>query len=52
MKTTPNEFLKAWMDRVNNAELLNFEARFNCLLDFARPAPILHHHSSQIPRMI
>ena len=128
MKTTPNEFLKAWMDRVNNielgpllgmynqdavliptfsnrllakpqtireyferlfareelslalhektlitqniqgdawsmcgiycwrfaidGELLNFEARFSYLLDLARPAPILHHHSSQIPRMI
>jgi hypothetical protein len=128
MKTSPNEFLKAWMDRVNNGELepllamydesavliptfsnrllarpqavreyferlfsreelslalhektlitqnmqaevwsmcgiycwrfaidgelLNFEARFSYLLDLARPAPILHHHSSQIPRMI
>ena len=128
MKATPNEFLKTWMDRVNNGELepllvmydpdavliptfsnrlltrpqavreyferlfsreelslalhektlitqniqadvcsmcgiycwrfaidgelLNFEARFSYLLDLARPAPILHHHSSQIPRMI
>jgi hypothetical protein len=128
MKTTPNEFLKAWMDRVNNAELepllamynkdavliptfsnrllakpqtireyferlfareelslalhektlitqniqgeawsmcgiycwrfaidgelLNFEARFSYLLDLGQAAPILHHHSSQIPRMI
>ena len=35
-----------------DGELLNFEARFSYLLDLARPAPILHHHSSQIPRMI
>lgn len=35
-----------------DGELLNFEARFSYLLDFAQPAPILHHHSSQIPRMI
>ncbi|MBS0335423.1 MAG: DUF4440 domain-containing protein [Proteobacteria bacterium] len=35
-----------------DGELLNFEARFSYLLDFALPAPILHHHSSQIPRVI
>jgi hypothetical protein len=35
-----------------DGELLNFEARFSYLLDLARPAPILHHHSSQIPRMV
>jgi hypothetical protein len=35
-----------------DGELLNFEARFSYLLDLALPAPILHHHSSQIPRMI
>ncbi len=35
-----------------DGELLNFEARFSYLLDLARPAPILHHHSSQIPRVI
>ena len=33
-------------------ELLAFEARFSFLLDFARAAPILHHHSSQIPRSL
>lgn len=33
-------------------EPLNFEARFSFVLDFARPGPILHHHSSQIPRML
>ncbi len=31
---------------------LNFEARFSFVLDFERPAPILQHHSSQIPRML
>ena len=35
-----------------DGELLNFEARFSYMLDLAVPAPILHHHSSQIPRMI
>lgn len=35
-----------------DGELLNFEARFSYLIDLARPAPILHHHSSQIPRML
>ncbi|WP_089416508.1 nuclear transport factor 2 family protein [Vitreoscilla filiformis] len=35
-----------------DGELLNFEARFSYLLDLALPAPILHHHSSQIPRMV
>ncbi|HEX2139907.1 MAG TPA: hypothetical protein VHG33_09365, partial [Woeseiaceae bacterium] len=33
-------------------EPLDFEARFSFVLDLARPAPILHHHSSQIPRML
>lgn len=33
-------------------ELLSFEARFSYLLDLSRPKPILHHHSSQIPRML
>lgn len=33
-------------------ELLNFEARFTYLLDHTKPNPILHHHSSQIPRML
>ncbi len=31
-------------------EPLNFEARFSYLIDTALPHPILHHHSSQIPR--
>ena len=33
-------------------ELLSFEARFSYLLDLARAKPIVHHHSSQIPRML
>ena len=33
-------------------ELLSFEARFSYMLDLARAKPILHHHSSQIPRML
>lgn len=28
---------------------LNFKARFSFLIDTALPAPIRHHHSSQIP---
>ncbi len=35
-----------------DSDLFNFEARFSYLLDYAKPNPILHHHSSQIPRMI
>jgi len=35
-----------------DGELLSFEARFSYLLDLARTTPILHHHSSQIPRML
>jgi hypothetical protein len=35
-----------------DGELLNFEARFSYVVDLARPRPILHHHSSQIPRML
>lgn len=33
-------------------ELLSFEARFSYLLDLALYRPILHHHSSQIPRTL
>lgn len=33
-------------------ELLAFEARFSYLINLAAAAPILHHHSSQIPRML
>ncbi len=35
-----------------DGELLSFEARFSYLIDTNNARPILHHHSSQIPRMI
>ena len=35
-----------------DGELLNFEARFSYLIDLSKSNPILHHHSSQIPRML
>jgi hypothetical protein len=35
-----------------DGELLSFEARFSYMLDLSRKGPILHHHSSQIPRML
>ena len=35
-----------------DGELFNFEARFGYTLNLALPAPIMHHHSSQIPRML
>jgi hypothetical protein len=35
-----------------DGELLNFEARFSYLIDLSKANPILHHHSSQIPRML
>jgi hypothetical protein len=33
-----------------DGEPFNFEARFSYLIDGFAPQPILHHHSSQIPR--
>lgn len=33
-------------------ESLNFEARFSFVMDLSLDAPILQHHSSQIPRML
>lgn len=35
-----------------DGELFSFEARFSYMLDLALSKPIIHHHSSQIPRMI
>lgn len=35
-----------------DGELLGFESRFSYVLDVSQPAPIVHHHSSQIPRML
>lgn len=40
-----------WRFKVDG-EPLNFEARFSYVIDCSRPGPILHHHSSQVPRMI
>ncbi|HUN24017.1 MAG TPA: DUF4440 domain-containing protein [Anaerolineales bacterium] len=37
---------------VIDGELLSFEARFSYLLNLASAHPILHHHSSQIPRVL
>ena len=37
---------------VIDEELLSFEARFSYLLNLSLPRPIIHHHSSQIPRML
>lgn len=35
-----------------DGELLSFEARFSYVIDLDQSNPIMHHHSSQIPRMI
>lgn len=41
--------LYCWQFKID-AQLLQFEARFSFLVDLAFDAPIIHHHSSQIPR--
>ncbi len=35
-----------------DGELLSFEARFSYILDLTLSSPIIHHHSSQIPRVL
>jgi len=35
-----------------DGELLNFQARFSYVMDISQSNPILHHHSSQIPRTL
>lgn len=40
-----------WRMKVED-EPLSFEARFSFMLDLSLPSPIIHHHSSQIPRML
>lgn len=35
-----------------DSELLSFEARFSYILDLKLQSPIIHHHSSQIPRVL
>jgi hypothetical protein len=37
---------------MQDEELLSFEARFSYIVDISLPEPIIHHHSSQIPRML
>jgi hypothetical protein len=37
---------------MQDEELLSFEARFSYIVDTSLPRPIIHHHSSQIPRML
>jgi hypothetical protein len=37
---------------VSDEELLGFEARFSYVFDVTLASPIIHHHSSQIPRML
>jgi hypothetical protein len=33
-------------------ELLSFEARFSFMIDLDSPRPVIHHHTSQIPRTL
>ncbi len=40
------EYLFAFKD---NGALLSFPSRFSFVIDLSRSAPILHHHSSQMP---
>jgi hypothetical protein len=35
-----------------DGEILSFEARFSYGMDLSLSAPILHHHSSQVPRQL
>ncbi len=35
-----------------DGEPLTFEARFTWVMDFSKPRPIQHHHSSQVPRTL
>lgn len=35
-----------------DGEPLTFEARFTWVMDFSKPRPIQHHHSSQLPRTL
>lgn len=40
-----------WRFKVDD-EVLNFEARFSFIIDLSKSNPIIHHHSSQVPRTI
>lgn len=43
--------LYKWQFAIDD-ELLAFEARFTYVFDLKKESPILHHHSSQIPRSL
>ncbi len=40
-----------WRFKVEG-EILIFEARFSYIVDTTSSTPIVHHHSSQVPRML
>ena len=40
-----------WQYEVED-EALNVEARFTFMINIKHPNPIIHHHSSQVPRML
>jgi hypothetical protein len=40
-----------WRFNVDDEPLI-FEARFSYVIDLSKARPILHHHSSQIPRVL
>ncbi|WP_200272227.1 nuclear transport factor 2 family protein [Luteolibacter pohnpeiensis] len=35
-----------------DGEILSFEARFTFAMDLTQGSPIVHHHSSQVPRQL
>ncbi len=41
----------SWQFKVDDT-LLTFPSRFTFVLDLSRDAPIIHHHSSQMPRTL
>ena len=41
----------SWQFKVDET-LLTFPSRFTFVLDLAKKSPIMHHHSSQIPRTL
>lgn len=40
-----------WRFKIDG-EVLNFEARFSYIVNLEMASPIIHHHSSQVPRML
>jgi hypothetical protein len=40
-----------WSFEIDSEKLI-FEARFTFVMDLSKDNPIIHHHSSQIPRML